>query len=91
MCVYLLARLLYGRGLALATLALLVIGPPVALFLQVFTNGGYADTLFFGALLLLLATLLARPETARSRSGAGACSPMAPGDSRRDSASGATC
>jgi hypothetical protein len=61
-CVYLLARLLYGRALALATLALLVIGPPVALFLQVFTNGGYADTLFFGALLLLLATLLARPE-----------------------------
>jgi hypothetical protein len=61
-CVYLLARLLYGRGLALATLALLVIGPPVTLFLQVFTNGGYADTLFFGALLLLLATLLAPPE-----------------------------
>ena len=42
---------------------MLVIGPPVALFLQVFTNGGYADTLFFGALLLLLATLLARPES----------------------------
>jgi hypothetical protein len=60
---YLLARLLCGRGLALATLALLAIGPPVALLLQVFTNGGYADTLFFGALLLLLATLLARPET----------------------------
>ena len=62
-CVYLLARLLYGRALALVTLALLVIGPPVAVFLQVFTNGGYADTLFFGALLLLLATLLARPES----------------------------
>jgi hypothetical protein len=61
-CVYLLARLLYGRGLALATLALLIIGPSVALFLQVFTNGGYADTLFFGALLMLLATLLARSE-----------------------------
>jgi hypothetical protein len=61
-CIYLLARLLYGRGLALATLALLVIGPSVALFLQVFTNGGYADTLFFGALLMLLATLLARLE-----------------------------
>ena len=59
---YLLARLLYGRGLALATLALLAIGSHVALLLQVFTNGGYADTLFFGALLLLLATLLARPE-----------------------------
>jgi hypothetical protein len=63
MCIFLLARLLYGRGLALATLALLVIGPPVALFLQVFTNGGYADTLFFGALLLLLATALARLES----------------------------
>ncbi len=62
-CVFLLARLLYGRRLALATLALLVIGPPVALFLQVFTNGGYADTLCFGALLLLLATLLAHPES----------------------------
>jgi hypothetical protein len=62
-CIFLLARLLYGRGLALATLALLVIGPPVALFLQVFTNGGYADTLFFGALLPLLATALARPES----------------------------
>jgi 4-amino-4-deoxy-L-arabinose transferase-like glycosyltransferase len=61
-CVYLLTRLLYGRGLALATLALLAIGSHVALLLQVFTNGGYADTLFFGALLLLLATLLARPE-----------------------------
>jgi hypothetical protein len=61
-CAYLLARLLYGRGLALATLALLAIGSHVALFLQVFTNGGYADTLIFGALLLLLATLLARPE-----------------------------
>jgi hypothetical protein len=60
---YLLARLLYGRGLALATLALLAIGSNVALLLQVFTNGGYADTLFFGSLLLLLATLLARPES----------------------------
>jgi hypothetical protein len=59
---YLLARLLYRRELALATLALLAIGSHVALLLQVFTNGGYADTLFFGALLLLLATLLARPE-----------------------------
>jgi hypothetical protein len=58
-CFFLLARLLYGRGLALATLALLAIGSHVALLLQVFTNGGYADTLFFGALLLLLATLLA--------------------------------
>jgi hypothetical protein len=60
-CIYLLARLLHGRGLALATLALLAIGPSVALLLQVFTNGGYADTLFFGALLLLLATALTRP------------------------------
>ncbi|HEY7020513.1 MAG TPA: hypothetical protein VH349_05310 [Ktedonobacterales bacterium] len=63
-CVYLLARLLYRQALALATLALLAIGSHVALLLQVFTNGGYADTLFFGALLLLLATLLARPENA---------------------------
>jgi hypothetical protein len=62
-CIYLLARLLYERGLALATLALLAIGSSVALFLQVFTNGGYADTLFFGALLMLLATALARPES----------------------------
>jgi hypothetical protein len=63
LCIYLLARLLYGWRLAVATLALLAIGPSVVLFLQVFTNGGYADTLFFGALLMLLATALARPES----------------------------
>lgn len=59
LCLYLLARLLYGRGLALLSLALLALGPPEVLVRQIFSGGGYAETLYFGAALMLVTSWLA--------------------------------
>lgn len=59
-CIYLLARRLYPPGLAVAALAILALGPPEALDREIFAGGGYAETLLFGALALLLAHVVAR-------------------------------
>lgn len=58
-CIYLLTRLLYSRTLAVVTLALLAVGTPEALYRELWTGGGYAETLLFGAAMMLLATWLA--------------------------------
>ena len=57
--IYLLTSLLYTRKLALITLSLLSLGSVGILFVQLRAIGGYAETLLFGSLLLLLATWLA--------------------------------
>jgi hypothetical protein len=71
--IYLLARRLAGQGVALFSLALLAIGSQEALSQQTFARGGYAETLLFGALALLLAIELARENgrTPLHRSGEG--------------------
>jgi hypothetical protein len=61
-CMYLLTRLLYGRALALFTLLLLGIGTSEAVYRQLWAGGGYAETLLFGALAMLLASWLASRE-----------------------------
>ncbi len=57
--IYLLTSLLYTKNLALVTLSLLSMGSIGVLFIQLRAIGGYAETLLFGSLLLLLATWLA--------------------------------
>ena len=57
-CIYLLISRLYGKGLALLSLALLSLGSERMLFRQLQAIGGYMETLLFGALVLLLATRL---------------------------------
>jgi len=57
--IYLLTSLLYSKKLALVTLALLSLGSQNLLFMQLIAIGGYAETLLFGSVLLLLATCLA--------------------------------
>ena len=56
---YLLTSLLYTRNLALVTLSLLSLGSAAVFFTQLRAIGGYAETLLFGSLLLLLASWLA--------------------------------
>ncbi len=57
--IYLLTSLLYTKNLALVTLSLLSLGSIGVLFTQLRAIGGYAETLLFGSLLLLLAAWLA--------------------------------
>ncbi len=57
--IYLLTSQLYTKNLALVTLSLLSLGSIGVLFTQLRAIGGYAETLLFGSLLLLLATWLA--------------------------------
>ena len=57
--IYLLTSLLYTKNLALITLSLLSLGSIGVLFTQLRAIGGYAETLLFGSLLLLLAAWLA--------------------------------
>jgi hypothetical protein len=57
-CIYLLVSRLYGKDLALFSLAVLSLGSERMLFRQLQAIGGYMETLFFGALVLLLATRL---------------------------------
>src|SRR6266851_9244512 len=56
---YLLTTLLYNQKLALVTLIILSLGSIGELFVQLRAIGGYAETLLFSSLLLLLATGLA--------------------------------
>ncbi len=55
---YLLARLLYTKRVALLSLILLSLGTGEMLYRQVETAGGYIEILFFGAVLFLLASWL---------------------------------
>jgi len=57
--VYLLTSLLYSKPLALASLILLSLGSDSMLTTELHSIGGYPETLFFGALVLLLASWLA--------------------------------
>ncbi len=54
-----LARLLYSRRVALASLALLALGTPFLLKIELLADGGKAETLALGALLFALASWLA--------------------------------
>ncbi len=56
---YLLTSLLYTKKLALLTLVLLSFGSSEMLFRQLAAEGGHAETLLFGAALLLFASWLA--------------------------------
>ena len=56
---YLLTSLLYSRGLALVTLVLLGLGSDGMMRQELWAIGGYAETLLFGTLVLLLASWLA--------------------------------
>lgn len=60
--VYLLAARLYDRRVALFSAALLAFGPPFFVVLSMRTLGGYAETLLFGNLMLLLALGGAKPD-----------------------------
>ncbi len=57
-CMYLLVRLLYTPKFALFCIALLSIGSDRMMSIPLVANGGYAETMLFGALLFLLATRL---------------------------------
>ncbi len=57
--IYLLASLLYSKKLALAVLILLSLGSEGMLRQELLAIGGYPDTLFFGTLVLLIASWLA--------------------------------
>ena len=65
MCL-LLARL-YNRLWALVGLGLLALGSDAILYHQLNAYGGYLETIFFGALLILLASWLARGQGSRGR------------------------
>lgn len=57
-CMYLLSRLLYSKGLALVTLVLLSIGTPEILYRSIPAFAGHAETPLFGALIILISTKL---------------------------------
>ena len=54
-----LAHLLYGRRVALISLAVLVLGTPFLLQIELLADGGKAETMALGALMFALATWLA--------------------------------
>src|SRR2546430_1910140 len=56
---YLLTSLLYSKGLALVTLAILSLGSNMVLTREIMSTGGSSQTLLFGALAFLLAAWLA--------------------------------
>jgi hypothetical protein len=56
---YLLTSLLYSKGLALVTLAMLSLGSNMVLTREIMSTGGSSQTLLFGALAFLLAAWLA--------------------------------
>lgn len=64
-CVYGLARLLYTPGFALAVIALLSFGSDRVMGFALGANGGYAETLLFGAAIFLLASWFAITTPAR--------------------------
>ena len=55
---YVFARMVYGKTWALITLAFVALGSPYVFARQLSAIGGYAETLFFGSLLMLLASWL---------------------------------
>ncbi len=57
--VFWLANLLYSRRVTLLSLAALVLGTPFTLRAEMFADGGKAETLAFGAMMLALASWLA--------------------------------
>lgn len=72
-CMYFLVCLLYTPAYALFIVALLSIGSDRVMSIPLVANGGYAETMFFGAFIFLLATWLAltvprqRARPAKSR------------------------
>ena len=58
-CVYFLVRLLFAPGYALFITALLSIGADRMMSVPLVANGGYAETMFFAALIFLLTSWLA--------------------------------
>src|SRR5947209_6078844 len=58
LALYLLARLLYTKGVALIALFFLCLGSSDTLFGQLIAIGGYVETLLFATLSLLLASWL---------------------------------
>lgn len=58
-CMYLLVSLLYSKGWALVSLALLGPGSSYVIARELSAIGGYPETLFFGSLAFLLASWLA--------------------------------
>lgn len=59
LCMYFLVRLLYTPVYALFIIALLSLGSERSMSIPLVANGGYAETMFFGALIFLLVTRLA--------------------------------
>src|ERR1700694_1983348 len=59
LCMYYLVRLLYTPAFALFIIALLSLGSDRMMGIPLDANGGYAETLLFGALIFLLVTWLA--------------------------------
>jgi hypothetical protein len=59
-CMYVLTRMLYGKGLALFTVALLSLGSNDLLSRQLQAIGGYPEILAFGAIILLCTYWLVR-------------------------------
>src|SRR5260370_29381752 len=57
-CMYLLARLLFSKPLAIVTLLMLSVGSIPMLTRQMIATGGSSQTLFFGSLAFLAATWL---------------------------------
>jgi hypothetical protein len=62
-CMYLLTKLLYSKGLAIVTLLFLGLGSGYVMARELSAIGGYCETLFFGALLFVLASWLTRSYT----------------------------
>ncbi|HYB01375.1 MAG TPA: hypothetical protein VED37_14245 [Ktedonobacteraceae bacterium] len=58
LCLYYLVRLLYTPAFALFIIALLSLGSDRMMGIPLTANGGYAETLLFGALIFLLVTWL---------------------------------
>jgi len=58
-CMYFLTRLLYTKGLALATLTLLSLGSRETLLYQLRAIGGYAEVVLLGVLMFLIVAHLA--------------------------------
>jgi hypothetical protein len=69
-CMYVLTRLLYSKGLALATLILLGLGTPELFYRSIPAFAGHAETPLFGALIMLLSIWLGLASRTSS-SGAG--------------------
>jgi hypothetical protein len=61
-------HLLYSRRVALVSLAVLIVGTPFVMQIDLLADGGKAETLAFGALLFALASwlVLARPHGTRA-------------------------